>query len=125
MSRTVFVENVDPETTVEALREMLPGGARVDSIELSDDPKAEDGAKVAFLSVASGPTVATVVHALDGQTCTERVLRAKVLKQRGSKGGGMGSGSSVVPGLGRGGPAGGKRSIFGGKGRGPGGGRGR
>jgi len=125
MSRTIFVENVDPEVTVEALHEMLPKGARVSSIEISDDPKAEDGAKVAFLSVASGPTVASVVKALGGQTCSGRVLKAKLLKERGGKSGSMDSGGSVAPGRGRGGPGGGKRSVFGGKNRGQGGGRGR
>ncbi|MCK5801858.1 MAG: RNA-binding protein [Lentisphaeria bacterium] len=126
MSRTVFVENVDPKATVEALRKLLPAGARVDSIEINDDPKAEDGAKAAFLSAASGRTVASVVQALDGQTCAGRVLKAKVLKQRGGKTGGMGAGGSVGGGLGRGARDGGKRSIFGGgKNRGQGGGRGR
>jgi len=127
MSRTVFVENVDPKATAEALRKLLPEGARVDSIEINDDPKAENGAKAAFLSVANGPTVASVVQALDGQTCAGRVLKAKVLKQHAGRSGGMGSSGSVGAGLGQGTrAAGGKRSIFGGgKNRGQGGGRGR
>ena len=126
MGSMVFIENLAADVTEAAFTELLSQHGTVGDVRLAKDETAEDAAQVAFVTMNSSRHGRAVIAALNGQTHSDRVLKARAMKRQGETStGSSAAGMSGLGQAGRGGVFGAKGGIYGHKGRGKSGGRNR
>lgn len=65
MSRRVFVDNLGPSTTREALEELFSGTGKVESVEIPEQPKSSDSSGHAFIVMSSESEASKAIHTLN------------------------------------------------------------